>query len=150
MAHIRKQIRDAVVTALTGLASTGSNVFPMRVRPVDDSKYPALLVYTLAERSQPGDMGHPRDLDRNPLIAIEAITGGDTFDDDLDQIAVEVETAMANSAKLGGLVNDLFLESTDFTLAPSVNEKSDKRVAVMALRYSALVMTPENNPETTS
>lgn len=150
MAHMRKQIRDAIATTVTGLPSTGTNVFKNRVRPVDDSLYPALLIYTLAERSAPDDMGHPRDLLRTTAVAIEVITGGATFDDDLDQIAVNVETVLANSAKLGGLVNDLFLESTEFALAPGVNEKADKRTAVMSLRYVASYLTPENNPETTS
>ena len=33
MAHLRKQIRDNVVTALTGLSTTGSRVYAMGVAP---------------------------------------------------------------------------------------------------------------------
>ena len=31
MAHVRKQVGDAIVTAVTGLTTTGSNVFRSRV-----------------------------------------------------------------------------------------------------------------------
>ena len=34
MAHLRKQIRDNVVTALTGLSTTGSRVYGSRVYPM--------------------------------------------------------------------------------------------------------------------
>ena len=45
MAHLRKQIRDNVVTALTGLSTTGSRVYASRVYP----NLPGLCVYTKSE-----------------------------------------------------------------------------------------------------
>ena len=43
--HIRKQIRDAVKTALTGLTTTGANVFSGRVSPLKESEVPGLLIF---------------------------------------------------------------------------------------------------------
>ena len=44
--HVRKQIRDAIVTLVTGLTTTGSNVFAGRTYALQDSELPALRVYT--------------------------------------------------------------------------------------------------------
>nr|ADI23589.1 hypothetical protein [uncultured nuHF2 cluster bacterium HF0770_42C12] len=40
MAHVRQSIRDNVVTAVTGLSTTGSNVFRSRVYPLGTNKLP--------------------------------------------------------------------------------------------------------------
>ena len=37
MAHVRQQIRDAIVTALTGLTTTGTNVFRSRIYPLENN-----------------------------------------------------------------------------------------------------------------
>ena len=47
MAHQRKTIRDQVITYLTGLTTTGSNIFNSRVYPNEQSKLP-LLMYRIA------------------------------------------------------------------------------------------------------
>jgi len=49
MAHVRQSIRDNAVTAVTGLSTTGSNVFHSRVYPLGTNKLPALCVYSNAE-----------------------------------------------------------------------------------------------------
>ena len=46
MAHIRKTIRENIVTTLTGLATTGSSVYETRIFPINYAKLPALMVYT--------------------------------------------------------------------------------------------------------
>ena len=51
MSHVRQQIRDRIATILTGLPTTGANVFKMRRYALDDSKLPAILVYTMDEGS---------------------------------------------------------------------------------------------------
>ena len=49
MAHIRQSIRDNAVTAVTGLLTTGSNVFSSRVYPLGTNKLPTLCVYIDSE-----------------------------------------------------------------------------------------------------
>ena len=43
MAHIRQSIRDNAMTAVTGLSTTGSNVFRSRVYPLGTNKLPACV-----------------------------------------------------------------------------------------------------------
>ena len=47
--HLRRQIRERVATMLTGLSSTGSNVFQSHVYPLETADFPALCVYTQEE-----------------------------------------------------------------------------------------------------
>ena len=48
--HVRKQIRDRLVTLLTGLATTGSRVYKSRVYNLAPTyELPCLLIYTLEE-----------------------------------------------------------------------------------------------------
>jgi hypothetical protein len=51
--HVRAQIADAVIAALTGLPITGANVFKGRTRPLAKGHPPSLLVYVRSERAAP-------------------------------------------------------------------------------------------------
>ena len=64
MAHARQSIRDNVVTTVTGLSTTGTNVFRSRVYPLGEYKLPALCVYTAAEEVEYNRLSQPRDVDR--------------------------------------------------------------------------------------
>lgn len=43
MAHLREQIRDRVVTDLTGLTTTGSRVFRSRIYPLENNDLPVYV-----------------------------------------------------------------------------------------------------------
>jgi len=45
---------------LTGLSTTGSNVFQSHVYPLENSDLPALCIYTQDEEIEVGAMGDPR------------------------------------------------------------------------------------------
>ena len=72
MAHFRQYIRDNAVTAVTGLSTTGSNVFRSRVYPLGTNKLPALCVYTDSEVVEYNRLDRVRDVDRTVDIVIEA------------------------------------------------------------------------------
>ena len=87
MAHKRKQIRDRLKVILTGLPSTGANVFVSHKYPLNAAKLPGLLIYTDEEASEPGAMG--RSLDRIVAAKIQGYVkpSAGAIDDDLDDIA---------------------------------------------------------------
>jgi len=60
LAHLRKQIRDNVVTVLTGLSTTGSRVYASRVYPMAAANLPGLCVYTKSESVEILTMTPPR------------------------------------------------------------------------------------------
>ena len=72
MAHVRQSIRDNVVTTVTGLSTTDSNVFSSRVYPLCTNKLPALCVYTNSEAVEFTHLDRTRDIDRTVDIVIEA------------------------------------------------------------------------------
>jgi hypothetical protein len=103
--HVRKQIRDAAVTALTGLATTGANVFASRVYQLQDAELPALKIDTKDERTDWHAMGGAAaSLDRRVTLLVEAcVKENTTYNDTIDQICAEVEAVLAGNT-LGGLV----------------------------------------------
>ena len=72
MAHIRQSIRDNAVTAVTGLSTTGSNVFRSRVYPLGTNKLPALCVYTDSEVVEYNRLDREKDIDCTVDIVNEA------------------------------------------------------------------------------
>lgn len=102
MAHVRQQIREAVATALTGLATTGSRISQARMAPRRAGDLPCLLVETADERIEQGAQSR---LMRELTVIVRGFAKANTsLDDTLDQIAGEVETALASAGSLGGLV----------------------------------------------
>lgn len=112
MAHVRKQIRDNVVTALTGLTTTGSNVFRSRVYPIETSKLPGLAIYTDSEDIEAQTVNPPRTQFRTLTVTVDCyVKGVSNFDNDLDTISEEVEEALAADITRGGLAKDTRVSS---------------------------------------
>lgn len=107
MAHVRKQIRDNIVTTLTGLTTTGSRVYRTRVYPLGESKLPGLGIYTDTEEIEIQTINPPRTQLRTLTVTVDAfVKGVSNFDNDLDTICEEVEEALAADITRGGLAKD--------------------------------------------
>lgn len=144
MPHVRKQVRDAVVTLVTGLATTGTRVYTGRVYPLDSgqSELPALFVNTPGEEAEASlELGRAFQT-RTLAIEIEAKVKGGTYVDTLDQIADEVETALGASITIGGKVVDLDYVGMEF----DSSGETDKPVGSLVLRYSAAIAFATGTP----
>jgi len=145
MSHVRKQIRDAVATALTGLTTTGTNVFKGRYFSMQTPKLPALLVYTTNEDAELSIMGSSRGSDRVLTLVVEGYAISKTIvEDTLDQIAVEVEEAMASDYTLSGLTRDV--RYTGFEL--DANADPEQTVAVIRLIFDIKYRVAAGDVET--
>ena len=113
MAHLRQSIRERIATVVTGLTTTGSNVFQSRVYPIEDSKLPCLLVYSTSEDSEVTEMASPRPMTRTLNVVVQGVVGATTPDDTLDLISKEVEVALAGDVSINSLANNSFLSSTE-------------------------------------
>ena len=144
MPHARQQIRDAVAAALTGLSTTGDRVYAGRTRPLAKDHEPALLVYT-SEESAEAHTQSPRRLLRTLTLFVEGrVSGADVPDDTLDDIALEVETALAGDADLGELIKDIVLVRTmTDTQAPG-----GAQVGEVRLQFAVLYRTTAAAPQT--
>ena len=86
--HVRQQIREKIGTTLTGLTTTGSNVFESRVYPLENANLPALIIYTKEESSEPIVIGTQRLMSRELSVVVEGYAKATSnFDDTIDTIS---------------------------------------------------------------
>ena len=143
MAHLRQSIRERIATDVTGLTTTGSNVFQSRVYPIEDSKLPCLLVYTTSEDSEVTEMASPRPMTRTLNVVVQGVVGATTPDDTLDLISKEVEVALAGDVTINSLANNSFLSSTEIEF----NAEGAKPIGIVILNYVVEYRNLDNNPE---
>lgn len=110
MAHVRTQLRTALATLLLGLATTADRVFKSRVTPFQRQELPALSVAVEEEEISLGTVTTAVQISRRVTARITGHAGlADGVDDELDQIALEVEQKIATDDTLGGLINEPLL-----------------------------------------
>jgi len=142
--HIRQQIREYFGTNLTGLTTTGSNVYQSRVYPLDNTRLPALLIYTKSEASEPIVIGIDRVMSRELSVVVEGyVKSTANFDDTIDTISKEVEEAIAADRTLGGLAKDTYLESTQIDF----NAEGEKPLGFVSLTFISNYYVKEKNPD---
>jgi len=142
MAHVRKQIRDNIVTTITGLETTGSNVYRTRVYPLADAKLPGLAIFTDSEEIEPSTITPPRTQMRTLTVRIEAfVKGVSNFDDQLDTISEEVEEALAADITRGGLAQDTRITGFE----ADFSGEGDQPVGVGRISVSVDYVTIEND-----
>lgn len=145
MAHVRKSIRDNVTTTLTGLTTTGSNVFQTRLFPMEESKLPALAIYTKSETSDYSTITPPRTQVRALEVIVEAyVKGTANIDNTIDTIAVEIEEALATDLTRGGYAKDTQVTETDIEF----NGDAEQSVAIARFTVAVNYVTVENDVET--
>ena len=148
MSHVRQQIRDRAETVLTGLTTTGDNVFASRIYPFqeDDTDLPGLCIYTESEEVRNDDEDTVSGVQvRSMLLVVEGysiLTTG--LDDKLDTIAAEVETAIFADQYFNSLAHgtDLVGIETD------ISADAEKPVGVVRLIFRVYYLTTEGAPET--
>lgn len=132
--HPRTIIREAIVSAVTGLLTTGSYVTANRLNA--HTELPSLNVLTSIEniRDDLGCMGTD-DLIRELQLLIEGrVKTTSDPEDDLDTIVDEVEEAILNSVSVNGLAFDITLDSTAF----SVNRDGAVPIGMVEMTFSFL------------
>ena len=133
MSHARTQLREQVAALVTGLATTGARVYQSRMRPADG--LPCLLVTTNEEDITPGSIGGL--YQRRLVLQVRGFAkGSTTLDDTLDQIALEVETALAASRA------ELDRIEIDF------DDELEQPVGSVTLTYQITYFTAASDPAT--
>ena len=114
--HVAKQCLDAVVTACTGLTTTGSNVFRSRVHTMTEAQLPALLIYAQEDVMEEEFVGMQTDGNKGlhyvisiSIDAVEKDASETTAENNLFTIRKEVQNAMEADLTLGGKAKDLWL-----------------------------------------
>lgn len=147
MPHHRETVRDAIVSAVTGLTTTGSRVYRSRVYSLAADKLPGLVVYCRSETSEPElVVGIPRKLVRVAQFVIEGYARATAdVDETLDDIAAEVETAIGGS-QLSNAARDCTLTGTDIDFA----DGGDVPLGIIRMTFAVTYRTAENAPTAAS
>jgi hypothetical protein len=142
--HARRSIVAAAVAVLTGLPTTGTRVKPGRAAPMPVAQAPYLLVYGRIERSAPITIGRGRKLQRELTLRVEAVTASaDDSDDQVDQIAAEVEAALAADPTLGGRAKDLWLATTDLDARAEGEARTGRARLEFTVSYHTVAAAPD-------
>ncbi len=144
MAHIRKQIRDNIVSVLTSLTTTGTRVFASRVYPLATDKMPGLCIYTNAETVENATILRPRTQIRTLEVMVEAYAvATSALDDTLDEICLEVEEKLALDTTRGGKAKDTKVTQIETEFAGD----GEKPAGIARITVEVLYAAKENDLE---
>jgi hypothetical protein len=144
MSHVRQLIREEIATAITGLTTTGANVFQTRVMPMNDAVLPGLAIYTGSEEINTDDEQRVARVQERILEVI--VEGYDKLatgvDDQLDDIAHEVETAIFGATLTKCSHVDLS------SIETSVESGAELPVGKITMTFRAHYLTADGAPST--
>lgn len=143
-AHLHTQIRAALATKLTGLATTASRVYANRLYPMDAASLPGLRIYADSEEAETLTVHAPPLLERRLSVVVEACAkAASGLDDSLDQISKEVETALAAGITVGSRTLNPIYSGMSYE-----DDLGDVPVGVKRMTFSILFEAAANAPDT--
>jgi hypothetical protein len=147
MPHVAESIVLAVKTELTGLTTSGANVFDSRVYDLQDAELPALLIEQGDEEVEQTNV--QGDLERTLTITVAAtVKQAAGYRSTLNKMRAEVEAAldagMAPGQPLAGLCQDLVLAGTTM----EASGEGEKPAAKAVMTFVATYTTARGYPET--
>jgi len=141
--HVRRQIREAAVTALTGLTTTGTRVKSSLVYPMQDGDLPGLRIDVGPEQIVVDSITANPTMERTLQLVVQAcVKQTATYNDTIDAILKEVEIAIAAHQALGG-AKHVLLQS----ITPALAGEGEKPIAVTTLVFEAPYYTTLAAPD---
>lgn len=145
MSHVRQQIREYFQSQLTNLTTTGSNIYSTRLYPLLNPKLPALLIYTQSESVSEQSFSKNRVQSRSLEVMVEGyVRALADFDDLIDTLSSEVETAILDDPTLGGLAINTELTS----VVMNFSGEAEQPVGTVGLTFTVQYRTETGQPET--
>lgn len=141
--HAHRQIREALTTALTGLATSGARVYPNRLYPMADANLPGLRVFVDQDAVEAQSIHTPHVQGHTLSVSVECCAkAAADLDDTVDQMGKEVEIALAAGFTVGGVWLQPVLTGSQFTDEPGGTPAAVKRLT-FDLTYSTLNDAPD-------
>ena len=147
MAHARQQIRDASVTAITGLTVGGNSitVYSGMVYPIADGVLPAAVVYTPSEELDAEGESMAAAAVRALTVTIELHEKkvGD-LDDRMDALCAAIEPAVVGNAPLRALLKRTpQLVATEIDMDDELEQPAAKATMTWRMLYEVSSAAPE-------
>lgn len=143
--HVRTKIRDAIVTRLTNLTSTGTRVYPSRVRPLVTASLPCLLVYLDDEEIPDATLTSPTILRREAELRVVMVAAATAaLDETLDTLLKEVETALGTVTDhtFGNLIKPMVLTGINVRMEDGAEKPVGELTATFAITYFTAAGSP--------
>jgi hypothetical protein len=143
--HLRRQIREGIATAITGLTTTSTRVFQSRVYPLEVADLPGLLVRSSSEVVEVMTIHAPRLQQRSVNVEVVAVARAVAdLDDTLDGICKEVEIALAMPiSALAGIAKNVTLAGTEIELTGGAEKPVGTATMTYVVEYFALENAPD-------
>jgi hypothetical protein len=145
--HVREAIMQAAVTVLTGLTTTGANVFRDRdtdEHPLHGAELPGLVITDDGDPAEVVSIGVSRLLSRRMRVSIAAhVKATSGYSTTLNTILSELETALGNTASLGGAKEVNLVDVSQREIA----EAADKPAVRQAFVFEFFYITAHNAPD---
>ena len=145
--HARAQLRAAIATALSGLA-TPLAVYTERSHRLGPENLPAVL-YSLTSDTAQADqrgMGAPT-VERDQILAVElhaAGPDGETVADTIDELEVEVEAALVAAWPGWGILEDFNAQDSEIEMNADQEQILGVRTTQYVLTWRAPLGSPDN------
>jgi len=142
MAHVRKQLREAIAARLTG---EGLSVEASRLWPLKPAALPIVLVYVTEEEVTTASMGGAAaPLERRVSVRIEAIVASsEKTDAMLDDIGVRIERGMVTPDRKPGPATWVTLRAVRIAM----RAEGEHAFGALVMDYEAVVCTAMNAPD---
>lgn len=148
--HVRTQIRDAAATLITGLTTTGSNVYNARALALAAKVNLPCWVVQVGSEQLPPDVrttdGKLQRLAELEFIGYCRATTGEGTEDTLDQMLKELEVAFDSDRKLGGLLKDSRLVEIE---PDDAEDDASQMLDAIRVVYVVEYWTARNAPDVT-
>ena len=143
--HVAEQIVQAAVAALTGLVTTGANVFDSRVYPLQHSELPALLIDQESETAgiEGKGSGGIALLRTLTLVVIAKVEQTTSYRRTVNTIRKEVEARLALDVSLAGAAK--YLSPTSFEL--ELEGGAEEPVASGTMKFEVIYYTAFPSPD---
>lgn len=135
MANNRIAIRNALKEMLLGKTSCGNSVFSGREAPVWKSELPAILITTNLESAVPESQSARRYIRTLELVVEIRAESADNIDDDLDDLAAEVEALVNADKSLLGTVLTCLQTNTEMRFDDEAENKTGAALITFECKY---------------
>jgi hypothetical protein len=143
MSIVREQIRDGVVSALMGLTTTGSRVYPSRMHALPDAELPALRVYTPAEDLSIAAKGVKRVRAHIAELIVECCSKkSDGMDNELLTMVGEVMVRLDANQQIAGVT---FIEPQ--RIEDDMEAEAEREVGISRMSYTVHYETVQGAPD---
>jgi len=145
MSHGITQIHGALVTALTGLASTGAHVYDDELTPIPEANLPALRVLDdgredIVYQTQRPPRTLLRSVDFTVRIACKAADAKTVLNTSL----AEIEAALYANRTLGGKARDVRVESVDKNFSDDLDRRAGNADVTVRVEWIAAEGSPQS------